>query len=281
MSRKKSISKARLHQLHSSAETEARRAVNKVLGKDEEGSTFGRVIVSDCRLHSYLPYINVNKVTALPHEKEAKLTAADFQEALRSAQFNVEGAVRTLASIQGDFNAWLDRKQEMDDISSIFAAKLKLPVFFKRTKRISETRLTVLDIPTTQHFQQRSRQNIVKWAVEAKTAIGLAIQGGRQAVAVEVSMDTISYLHIYLICKATKEELLDRVEALAGQISRWEENLKPENVKKKKIQSGCSQSAYIARTKAALNRDVDARQKSLKLIKRLCSRGRVVQGGAL
>lgn len=256
----------------------AQRAASVVLGRNDEGEDYAKVIVRDYRLHEPFHF------TPLPRHSpssidDTNLTEQQFTDIIRLAHCNLGCATEQLKRAADDFERWLERRRKRNALVEAFAGEFKMPVALDLLGTKLHEGCTRIFQLTFQEWDSASTFNPTTWAKEAhKKMLHLSREMPRQFIRVVLHVE--NGLRVYGIYERELADLTAAVAACQELITRWKSELKPESLSRRKFGPYSrfkSKTEFIRKTKAAIRRNEEKIRKLEAISLRMGSRSKVLQ----
>jgi hypothetical protein len=272
---KNSPTKEQLRKRLARAYRDAQRATNKILGLDEEGDPYAKVVIQDYRLQEPFHFTPLPKHSALSID-DAELTEQRFTDIIRLAHCNLGCATEQLKRVADNFERWLERRRKRNALVEAFDGEFKMPVALDQLgAELHEGSTRIFEL-TFQQWDSASTFNPTTWAKEAhKKMLQLSREMPRRFLRVVLHLE--NGLRVYGIYERELADLTEAVAVCQGLITRWKDELKAENLSRRKFgrfSAFKSKTEFIRRNKSAIRRNEEKIRKLEAISRRLRSRSK-------
>lgn len=210
---------------------------------------------------------------------DAELTEQRFTDIIRLAHCNLGCATEQLKRVGDDFERWLERRRKRDALAQAFAGEFKMPVALDQLgTKLHEGSTRIFEL-TFQQWDSASTFNPTTWAKEAhKKILQLSHEMPRRFIRVVLHLE--NGLRVYGIYERELADLTAAVAACQDLITRWKDELKAENLSRRKFGPFChfnSKTGFIRKTKAAIRRNEGKIRKLEAIARRIRTRSKILQ----
>ncbi len=252
---------------------DAQRAANKILGLDEEGDPYAKVVIRDYRLQEPFHFTPLPKHSALSID-DAELTEQRFTDIIRLAHCNLGCATEQLKRVADDFERWLERRRKRNALVEAFNGEFKMPVALDQLGTKLHEGCTRIFGLSFQEWDSASTFKPTTWAKEAhKKMLQLSREMPRRFIRVVLHLE--NGLRAYGIYERELVDLTAAVAACQDLITRWKDELKAENLSHRKFGPYSrfkSKTEFIRKTNAAIRRNEEKIRNLEAIARRMRSR---------